>query len=122
MPTPIKKNKKSFGVLKSDGKSDVMTRDKNFTGPMNLKQDVIKRKAKEKKAKIAELKAKSDKLSDKWYKVDKEPAYMGVKFKDKELSKISKEWKATNKELTKLTGKGTSFYEHAKKKSPKLRK
>ena len=119
MPTPVKKNKKSFGVLKSDGKSDVMTRDKNFTGPMNLRQDVIKRKAKEKKAKVAELKAKSKKLSDKWYKVDSDPLYGKGQFKTKELQKIGREGKATNKELTKLTGKGTSFYEATKGRSRK---
>lgn len=119
MPTPIKKNKKSFGVLKSDGKSDAIIPEKNFTGPMNLRQDVIKRKAKEKKANVAKLKAKSEKLFNKWIKVDKDPAYGKGQVKTKELNKISREWKATNKELINLTGKGTQFYETTKGRSRK---
>ena len=100
MPTPVKKNK-SFGVLKSDANRP---KDKPFIGPKPLDKIKVK-KIKDKINRLEESFNEASRLSSKGYGGWTQNMY-----------NISKDATKLNKELIKLTGKGSPQFEFIRKR------
>ena len=101
MPTPVKKNK-SFGVLKSDSNRP---KDKPLVGPKPLD-----------KIKVKKIKDKINRLEESFNSAQRVQTARGSSSFTQTMRDISKEAIALNKELIKLTGKGSSWYEFKRKK------
>tara|TARA_R110002050_G_scaffold297152_1_gene458188 strand:- start:771 stop:1076 length:306 start_codon:yes stop_codon:yes gene_type:complete len=101
MPTPIKKNK-SFGVLKSDANRP---KDKPFTGPKPLD-----------KMKIKKIKDNINRLEKDFKSAKEVQTKRGYSSFTQTMRNISKEVESLNKELIRLTGKGSPLFESKRKK------
>lgn len=100
MPTPVKKNK-SFGVLKSDANRP---KDKPLVGPKPLD-----------KIKVKKIKDKINRLEESFNSARRVQTKRGYSGFTGTMRDISKEAEKLNKELIKLTGKGSTLFESKRK-------
>ncbi len=95
------KNQKSFGVLKSDANK---VKDKSLTGPKPLD-----------KVKVKKIKDKINRLEQSFKDAKEVQTKRGYSSFTQTMRNTSKEAEKLNKELIKLTGKGSSMFERKRK-------
>ena len=97
-----RKKNKSIGVLKSDANRP---KDKPLIGPKPLD-----------KKRVEELKSEIARLEEAFNREQRVQTARGSSSFTQNMYNISKEAEKRNKELIKLTGKGSSWYEFKRKK------